>query len=115
MNELTIFILARSLLSVLFIIGGLYSLKKGFQLYINGVGLKEDSLHLSASSDKNSINLSLKRVGTVVMLTSIAWGTLAYLVMPQGLRVESPYSGSVEADSGSGKIRFDTNVSPDSE
>ena len=109
MNELTIFILARSLLSILFILGGLYSLKKGFQLYINGVGLKEDSFHLSASTDKSSINLSLKRVGTIVMLTSIAWGFLAYLVMPQGIRAKS-FNSSVAPE-----IEFRTNVSPGSE
>ena len=96
MNDLTVFMLLRSLLAFLFICGGLYSLKKGFQLYVNGVGLKEEGFELSASDGEKNINLSLKRVGTVVMVTSIAWGGLAYFVMPQGI-VSDGFSSNVPA------------------
>ena len=85
MTELTTYMLIKGTLSLLLICGGIYALKKGFELYITGVGLKSDSLSLSSENKIGKINISLKRVGTVVMLTSVIWASLGYFSIPNGI------------------------------
>lgn len=79
--EITI-VVVRALLSAGFIYAGIYALRIGFRLYMRGVGLMEEASTVSVSGGGVSVKSSLKKVGSVVMATSIAWGALAYFSLP---------------------------------
>lgn len=86
MDNLALYMLIRGLLSLALVAGGIYALHKGFQLYVGGVGLAEDGFRLRTSDQLGGVSVSLKRVGSVVMLTAVAWAFLGYLVMPKQIR-----------------------------
>jgi len=85
MSEISTYMIIKGSLALFLIFGGMYALKKGFELYITGVGLSSDSLSLSSENKIGKINISLKRTGTVVMLTSIIWAGLGYLSLPKSI------------------------------
>ena len=104
MTEINIYMVIKGFLALLLIFGGVYALKKGFELYITGVGLKSDSLSLSSENKIGKINISLKKTGTVIMLTSVIWAGLGYLAIPKGIN----HSESISSN-GSKKIDFNSN------
>jgi predicted Zn-dependent protease len=55
----------------------------GYRLYLRGVALTEDGSDISLERDGIKVNLSLKRVGSVVMVTSVAWAALSWMSKPQ--------------------------------
>ncbi len=75
-------IIIRFLVVVCLIGMGFYSIKQGLKLYRNGTGLKEDGTLISAEGKRVNIRLSLKTVGSVLMVTALGWGYLAYLSLP---------------------------------
>jgi hypothetical protein len=90
-SDLAMFMLIRGSLSLCLLAGGLYALKKGFQLYVRKGGQVEESLTLRIGP-LGTIKFSPKRVGSLVMITAVAWGYLGFLVMPQRI-VANPSDG----------------------
>ena len=78
MTAETILILLYGLGALLCIVVGFAALKYGKDLYVSGIGLQQDG----SSVDVSGAKIQLKTVGSVVMLTSIAWGVLAWQIFP---------------------------------
>ena len=71
MNEtVNIAIVARSIVTFLFIAVGLAALIYGSRLFKSGVGLRTDG----TTVDLGNIKIAVGSVGAVMALTSIAWG-----------------------------------------
>lgn len=68
----------KTFVAALLIVGGIVALIIGKSLYMRGVGLHHDGTKVEI----DNIKASLKTVGSVVMATSVAWGTLGYLASP---------------------------------
>lgn len=79
--------LVRGGLSLLFVICGFTALVVGARLYYKGMGHSPDGSSIDASGGKFKLSASLKTVGSMMMITSILWGLLAYLSLP---RYEGP-------------------------
>lgn len=90
-----VYVFGRFILSLGFLIAGVYTLHKGFDLYSTGVGLYSDGSHVSGSGEAGEIDVSLKTVGSVVMMTSVVWGIIAFFTLPK-VKYQSPY-GSFDA------------------
>jgi hypothetical protein len=86
------------------------SLMIGADLYLKGIGSKEDGTEIK----KGGMELKLKTAGSVVMATSIAWAYLAYLSIPEPYTTTEvpieigPFKGSMKMRS------FTNNTSPGS-
>lgn len=76
-------LLVRGVLALLLIVGGIVALFLGNKLYRDGIGLAPDGSVIKTSTGKFDIKLSLKTVGSVVMITSVAWGFFGYLTSPE--------------------------------
>ena len=71
-------LIVKCVIALMLIGGGVYALRLGFKLYMNGVGLSHDGTTIEHDKAK----ASLKTVGSVVMTTSVAWGALGYFSSP---------------------------------
>lgn len=62
-ENLPLFMIIRDSLSLILIGGGIYSLKKGVDLYLNGMGLQEEQVGVLAKGGNMAINVSLNKIG----------------------------------------------------
>jgi len=90
-------IIAKFVLALFLIAGGILALIFGKDLYLQGVGLKHDGSIINVKK----VKASLKTVGSVVMGTSVAWGFLAYLESPV---LKKSNTGSISIASGGSSI-----------
>jgi hypothetical protein len=93
-DQLTLLIVIRGILALGFVVAGIAALRIGSRLYAQGTGLKRDGTVVNAQQGKFKLQASLKTVGSVLMLTSVAWGVLAYLSLPKA-KVSSDHGWAV--------------------
>jgi hypothetical protein len=73
----------RGIGAFLLIIGGLYAIRYGFQLFKDRIGLESEKGKLDFKVGKLRLQFSSATVGGLLMVTSSFWGTLGYLTMPR--------------------------------
>jgi cell wall-associated NlpC family hydrolase len=81
MDRVTLLLTCKSVISVLLVFGGIFALVIGYKLYLKGIGIISDGSRIEI----NNAKASLKTVGSVVMVTSVAWGGFGYLASPKYL------------------------------
>ncbi len=79
MNDSTIILIFYGMSTILCIIVGIIAIKYGYSLYSKGVGLESDGTSIQI----NKIKIKLQTTGSIVMFTSVVWGILAYLILPE--------------------------------
>ncbi len=91
MNNIILMIVARFIMATIFACGGIYALRKGFQLIYDRKGLKAEGSIIKLGK----FSANLKTVGSLVMLTSVVWAYLGYLTAPKQLNI-NPDKGLIE-------------------
>ena len=79
------FVVGRFILSLGFLAVGFLSLMYGVRLFSKGVGSDPDNSVVVLGIGKKQVEVSLRTVGSVVLATSVAWGSLAYLTLPKAI------------------------------
>jgi hypothetical protein len=83
MDHVLVTALGKLFLALLCVSTGVAAILIGRRLYLNGLGLSPDgSMIETEGGGKLNLKLSLKTTGAVVMATSVAWGFLGYLMVP---------------------------------
>lgn len=77
-NQETLLILIYGIETLACIIIGFLALKYGKDLYFKGIGIQQDG----SSIEIKGVKTQLKTVGSVLMLTSFAWGFLGWQIIP---------------------------------
>lgn len=78
MGNDTLIIIEYGIGALLCIIAGFFALKIGKDLYMSGAGISEEG----SSIEVKGVKAQMKTVGSVVMLTSVAWGFLGMQIFP---------------------------------
>ncbi len=70
------YLAGRFFLAVVLACGGIYSLRKGFELIVTHVGRRKEEAEIKFWK----LEANVRTVGSVVMVTACIWGYLGYLV-----------------------------------
>lgn len=77
-DPITITIIVKGILAAILALGGIYTLRIGYKLYIHGVGTEKED----ASINIGNLKVTTKTIGSFVMSTSCVWVIFCYLSAP---------------------------------
>jgi hypothetical protein len=78
-----VFAIGRFVLVALLAAGGISAIFWGYRLFLHGSGLSKGIDKLNLQADWGKVSLAGMSVGSVLMLTSVVWGGLAYMSVPE--------------------------------
>jgi hypothetical protein len=82
MNVFIFAVIVRGVLSLAVIVGGVFAIFVGGKLYRSGVGVKKDGSAVEFPVGNAKARARMKTVGATVMITSVLWAGISYLLAP---------------------------------